>query len=275
MRRGRPSVLPMDTTPSDVGGHIRTWRQRRRLSQLELAVDSAISTRHLSFLETGRSRPSREVVLRLAESLAVPLRDRNAMLVSAGFAPVYPERRIDDAPLAAARAAMDIILRGHEPYPALAVDRAWSMIAANRAIGPLLEGVAPGLLAPPVNVMVLSLHPEGLAPRIENLAEWRRHLLERLERQIEASADPTLADLLQRLEGLPSPRVPDRTRHATQGPLIPIRLRVGSDTLSMFSTTTVFGTPVEITLSELAIESFFPADETTAEALRQMFPHPA
>ncbi len=264
----------MNTAPSYVGGHIRTWRQRRRLSQIELAVDSAISTRHLSFLETGRSRPSREVVLRLAESLAVPLRDRNTMLVSAGFAPVYAERQIDDASLAAARTAIDIMLRGHEPYPALAVDREWIMLAANRALGPLLEGVAPSLLAPPVNVMVLSLHPEGLAPRIENLAEWRRHLLERLQRQIEASADPALADLLQRLESLPSPRVPARARHALQGPLVPIRLRVGRDTLSMFSTTTVFGTPVEITLSELAIESFFPADAPTADALRRMAQRP-
>ena len=263
----------METATVEIGGYIRTWRQRRRLSQLELALDSAISTRHLSFLETGRSRPSRDVVLRLADRLDVPLRDRNVMLVSAGYAPVFPERAIDDTALGAARAAIELMLRGQEPYPALAIDRKWNMVSANRALAPFLEGVSPELLAPPLNVLMLSLHPEGLAPRIENLAEWRSHLLDRLQRQIEITADPALVDLMHRLDALPPGPRPMARRHETQsGPLIPIRLRLGDEVLAMFSTTTVFGTPLEITLSELAIESFFPADDRTAGRLRRAFP---
>ncbi len=260
----------METTTTEIGDQIRAWRQRRRLSQLALALDSEISARHLSFLETGRSRPSREVVLRIAETLEVPLRERNILLVSAGFAPVFPERGLGDEALAAARAAVDLVLRGHEPYPALALDRTWTMVAANRAVAPLLDGVSPALLAPPANVLLLSLHPDGLAPRIENLAEWRRHLLERLARQIEVSADAALIALRAKLEALPAPRDAVSRRSAGTGPLVPLRLRAGGHVLSLFSTTTVFGTPVEVTLSELAIESFFPADEATAACLRAM-----
>ena len=173
----------LSETPA-VGALLREWRERRRLSQLSLALDAGISTRHLSFVETGRARPSREMLLQLADQLDVPLRARNALLLSAGYAPAYAERTLDDPALAGARRAIDLILSGHEPFPALVVDRGWRLVAANRALGPLLAGVDSMLLTPPVNVMRLALHPEGLAPRIANLAEWRAHLLERLRAQI-------------------------------------------------------------------------------------------
>lgn len=254
-----------------VGELLRGWRLKRRLSQLELACAADISTRHLSFLETGRSRPSREMILRLAERLAIPLRSRNALLVAAGFAPVYPERRLDDPVLEPARRAIDLVLAGHEPYPALAVDRHWTLVAANRAVAPLLEGVATELVQPPVNVLRLTLHPQGLAPRIANLSEWRAHVLERLRQQIEATADPALEALHAELDALPAPdghhdEAGEEAEYA--GVVVPMRLRTPAGLLSFFSTTTVFGTPVDVTLSELAIEAFFPADRATAEALR-------
>src|SRR5499426_4537715 len=175
-----------------VGNLLRKWRERRRLSQLDLACEAEISTRHLSFLETGRSLPSREMVLRLAEQLEVPLRERNVLLIAAGYAPAFPERPLGDPALQSARKAVDLVLAGHEPYPALAIDRHWTLVAANGAVNRLLAGVAAELLAPPINVLRLSLHPDGLAPRIANLAEWRQHLLERLRRQVDVSADPVL-----------------------------------------------------------------------------------
>lgn len=259
------------TTTSTFGAHLREWRQRRRMSQLDLALDAEISARHLSFVETGRSQPSRDMVLRLAERLDVPLRDRNVMLSAAGFAPVFPERRLDDPAMQTARRAVDLVLKGHEPYPALAIDRHWTMLAANAAVAPLLAGVAPGLLAPPVNVLRLSLHPEGLSGRIVNLAQWRAHLLERVRRQIEITADAALVALLKELEGYPVPHSRDpvaRPDHADVA--VPLRLKAEDTVLSFISTTTVFGTPQDITLSELALETFFPADVTTAEILRGM-----
>ncbi|MDP2411969.1 MAG: helix-turn-helix transcriptional regulator [Pseudolabrys sp.] len=256
----------------DIGSHLREWRQRRRLSQLDLAVSAEISTRHLSFIETGRSQPSRDMVLRLAEQLEVPLRARNALLVAAGFAPVFSERPLDDPALGSARAAMQQVLRGHEPYPALAVDRHWTMLAANAAVGRLVSGVAPHLLAPPVNVLRLSLHPEGLAPRIANLAEWRTHLLVRLRRQIDVSADPVLESLMQELAALPAPKSPRPARPV--GPeaavVVPLQLHSDAGLLMLISTTTVFGTPLDITVAEIALETFFPADTSTAEKLRQL-----
>ncbi|HEX6998998.1 MAG TPA: helix-turn-helix transcriptional regulator [Gammaproteobacteria bacterium] len=252
-----------------VGALLREWRTRRRLSQLDLALDADISPRHLSFLETGRSRPSREMVLRLAERLEVPLRERNELLVAAGFAPSFPERTLDDAALAAARRAMELVLQGHEPYPALAVDRHWTLVAANAAVPPLLAGVRSELLAPPVNVLRLSLHPDGLAPRIANLREWRDHLLERLRRQVELTADARLAALLEELRGYPAGEEPPRGRADYGGVAVPFRLRTPRGELAFLSTTTVFGTPIDVTLAELAIEAFFPADERTAQALRQ------
>jgi transcriptional regulator with XRE-family HTH domain len=255
----------MQTQALPVGEQLRAWRGRRRLSQLDLALDAEISARHLSFLETGRSRPSRAMLLRLAERLAIPARDRNMLLVAAGFAPALPERRLDDPALADARRAVDLVLKAHEPFPALAVDRHWHMVAANAGVAPLLAGVAPHLLAPPVNVLRLSLHPEGVAPRIVNLAEWRAHIFHRLEAQIEASADPVLIDLLADLRGLPGGAA--RPADAYGGVAVPLVLRAGEAELSFLSTTTMFGTPIDITLAELAIETFLPADAATADYL--------
>jgi transcriptional regulator with XRE-family HTH domain len=254
------------TTPRPVGEQLREWRQRRHLSQLDLAVLADISSRHLSFLETGRSLPSRNMLLRLSDRLNVPLRERNALFIAAGYAPVYSERRIDDPSLEEARKAIELVLRGHEPYPALAVDRYWNLQAANRALAPFLKGVAPELLAPPVNVLRLSLHPDGVAPRILNLGQWRAHLLHRLRQQVEATGDPGLESLLAELSGYPAPGHEDRPDPGAV--VVPMRMQSEVGELSFLSTTTVFGTPVEVSLSELAIESFFPADAKTAKVLR-------
>lgn len=258
------------------GALIRDWRQRRRLSQLDLALEAEISQKHLSFVESGRSQPSRDMVLLLAEHLGVPLRERNALLLAAGYAPVYLERALEDPSLQAAKAAIDLVLKGHQPYPALAVDRHWTLLAANAAVAPLLAPVADAaLLRPPVNVLRLSLHPGGLAPAIANLAEWRMHLLARLRQQIRATADPVLAELLAELAGYPAPAQNGRKGHAPDPDaepaiVVPLQLRLGGTVLSLISTTTVFGTPVDITLSELALETFFPADDATGETLRRM-----
>ncbi|WP_315762113.1 MULTISPECIES: helix-turn-helix transcriptional regulator [unclassified Bradyrhizobium] len=258
--------------PVHVGEHLRQWRQRRHLSQLDLALDAEISARHLSFVETGRAAPSREMVLKLAERLDVPLRDRNVLLVAAGYAPAFPQRSLADPALTAAREAVELVLKAHEPNPALAVDRHWNLVSANRMVAPLLGGVSPQLLGPPVNVLRLAFHPEGLAPRTVNLAEWCGHLLERLHRQCEATADPELLKLYEELRTYP---IPARSGPlATDNVAIPLRLRHGADVLSFFSTTMVFGTPVDITLSELALETFFPADELTRAQLRELAASP-
>ena len=251
-----------------VGNLLRDWRLRRRLSQLDLALEANISTRHLSFLETGRARPSREMVLRLADQLAIPLRERNVLLNAAGFAPVFAERPLDDPALARARQAVELVLAAHEPFPALAVDRHWTLVAANAAIPPLLAGAAAALLAPPVNVLRLSLHPDGLAPRIANLAEWRGHLLERLRRQIELTGDPVLAALLGELAAYPAPPAGPRAARDHGGVIVPLELLTPGGRLAFFGTTTIFGTPLDVTLAELALECFFPADAATAAALR-------
>ncbi len=255
-----------------VGEMLRDWRQRRRRSQLDLALEAEVSARHLSFVETGRSSPSRDMILALAERLEVPLRDRNTLLAAGGFAPVFPERRLDDPALGAARRAMDVVLAGHEPFPAIAIDRHWTMVAANRAVAPLLQGVDPALVTPPVNVLRLSLHPGGLAPRIANLPEWRAHLLDRLRRQVEQTADGILQNLLAELRAYPKPPGPPHpgpeADKAYAGVVVPLRLRTDSAVFSFFSTTTVFGTPVDVTLSELALEAFYPADEATTAAFR-------
>ncbi|MEH2509915.1 transcriptional regulator with XRE-family HTH domain [Nitrobacteraceae bacterium AZCC 1564] len=258
--------------PAHIGEHLREWRQRRHLSQLDLASEADISARHLSFVETGRAAPSRDMVLRLAERLDVPLRERNVLLVAAGFAPAFPNRALDDPALTAARQAMETVLRAHEPYPALAIDRHWNLVAANRMVAPLLDGVAPSLLAPPLNVLRVSLHPEGIASRIVNLAEWGAHLLERLHRQCEATADPILIALHEELRGYPIPARKAPRHGASEAVLVPLQIRMGSDVLSFISTTMVFGTPVDVTLSELALETFFPADDVTAAALQAMKP---
>ncbi|MDR5856655.1 helix-turn-helix transcriptional regulator [Caballeronia sp. LZ062] len=257
-------------TPATVGTLLREWRQRRRMSQLDLACIADVSTRHLSFIESGRSVPSRDMLIRLAEQLDVPLRERNALFLAAGYAPMYRERALADPRLEAARRAVEFVLKGHEPYPALAVDRHWTMIAANAALQPLVASADASLLAPPVNVLRLSMHPQGLASVIDNWHEWRAHLLARLRRQIEVSGDVTLAALLEELEAYPAPpHARDAERGETDLVLVPLRLRTEHGVLTLFSTTTVFGTPVDITLSELAIEAFFPADDATARILHQ------
>ncbi len=260
--------------PNAFGDHLREWRQRRHLSQLDLAGDAEISARHLSFVETGRAAPSRDMVLRLAERLDVPLRERNVLLVAAGFAPAFPTRSLDDPALAAARQAVETVLKAHEPYPALAVDRHWNLVSANAMIAPFLAGVAPSLLTPPMNVMRLSFHPQGLAPLTVNLAEWCGHLLERLHRQCEATADPVLVALYDELKTYPIPARSGPRTNLADAVAVPFQIRFGEDVLSFISTTMIFGTPVDVTLSELALETFFPADEKTAEKMRTLAKSP-
>jgi transcriptional regulator with XRE-family HTH domain len=255
----------MSVVQEPVGTLLRDWRSRRRLSQLDLALEADVSTRHLSFVETGRAQPSREMILKLAERMEIPLREQNSLLLAGGFAPVYREQSLESPDLARAREAVQRILTGHEPYPAIAIDRHWNLLAFNQAIGPLLAGIAPELLQPPVNALRLSLHPDGLAPRIANLAEWRAHLLDRLDRQIAHSGDAELIALRRELEGYPSDGEAEHGR--IDELIVPLVLRTPDGELRFFSTTTVFGTPLEITLSELAIESFFPADAETARLL--------
>jgi transcriptional regulator with XRE-family HTH domain len=264
----------MMATARPIGDLLREWRQRRHLSQLDLACEAEVSTRHLSFLETGRSTPSREMVLHLAEQLAVPLRERNTLLVAAGYAPVFSQRPLTDPALESARQAVGLLLKAHEPFPALAIDLHWNMVASNRILRTMLAAVDPTFLRPPVNVLRLSLHPQGLASRIVNFVEWRAHLFHRLRQQIQTSADPALMELLKELLAYPSPPNPESTASAKQseyaGVIVPLQLRSEAGVLSFISTTTVFGTPIDITLSELALETFFPANSSTADALRQI-----
>ncbi|GAB7526336.1 helix-turn-helix transcriptional regulator [Paraburkholderia sp. 2C] len=269
------AVPPMSRT---VGDLLREWRQRRRMSQLLLASEADVSTRHLSFVESGRATPSRDMIMHLAERLEVPLRARNALLVAAGYAPLFRERPLSDPQLGAAREAVERVLKGHEPYPAIAVDRHWTIVAANGALAPLVASAAPALLAPPVNALRLSLHPDGIASSIVNWHAWRAHLLARLQRQVEVSGDATLAALHDELAGYPAPPAAQSAaqdaRPGETAPLdhiaVPLRLDTPHGMLSFFSTTTVFGTPVDVTLSELAIEAFFPADQQTADTLRAL-----
>ena len=242
------------------------------MSQLDLACDADISTKHLSFLETGRSRPSRQMVLHLAACLEVPLRDRNVMLREAGFAPVFQERSFQEPALSQVRRNVETVLAAHDPYPALAVDRHWTMLAANRAVAHLVAGAEPALLRPPVNVLRLSLHPAGLASRIVNLTQWRAHVIARLRRQIDISGDAVLMDLLEELRDYPVPRGQTSPGPEDEGGMIaiPFRLATIDGVLSFFSTTTLFGTPADITVSELAIEAFLPADPETAEVMRRV-----
>ncbi|WP_431273741.1 helix-turn-helix domain-containing protein [Variovorax ureilyticus] len=266
-------MAPHSTPPTAAdpfGMHLRHWRRHRRLSQLDLANEAQVSTRHLSYVETGRAEPSREMVLRLAERLEVPLRERNALLVAAGYAPMYRQRSLDDPALASARRAVDLVLKGHEPFPALAIDRHWNLVAHNALVPLLMADAAPGLLEPPVNVLRLSLHPDGLAPRIANLQQWRAHLLERLQQQIAATGDVALSALHDELAGYPLPNVGHDAPTAggeLANVVVPFQLVTAGGILSFISTTTIFGTPVDVTLQELAVESFFPADAETARAL--------
>ncbi len=255
-----------------LGELLRDWRQRRRLSQLDLALEAGVSARHLSFLETGRSKPSREMVLKLAEELEVPLRDRNQLLLAAGLAPAFDERPLEAPEMEPVRRAVAQLLTGHEPFPAAVVDRWWNLVAANRNVSLFLEGVAPGLLEPPANVLRVSLHPDGMAPRIANLAEWRGHLLDRLRREVSATADTRLAALLAELETYPAPAAAAPARPATGAIAVPLVLRHAGRELSFLSTVATFGTAVDVTVAELSIEAFYPADAVTAAFLHQSLP---
>ena len=252
-----------------VGELLRRWREQRRLSQLELALQAEVSTRHLSFVETGRSMPSRDMVLHLAEQLDLPLRERNHLLLAAGYAPVYSETSLDSSRMTAVRTAIRQVLTGHEPYPAVVVDQAWNLVDANNGAALLTEGVSQTLLTPPINVLRVSLHPDGLAPRIVNLGEWRAHLLGRLRRQIAVTADTELLALFDELRSYPCDQPEPEIELPGPGDfVIPLRIRRGERELSFFSTLATFGTPLDITVAELAIESFFPADNDTAALLR-------
>lgn len=262
--------MAVTTAPTPVGELVRAWRQRRNLSQLELALGAEVSARHLSFLETGRARPSREMVIRLAEELEVPLRERNGLLLAAGYAPVYDERPLDAPEMVPVRQAIDRFLRAHEPYPAVVVDRYHCLLAANDALDLLLEGVAPELLEPPANAMRVALHPRGMAPRTLNLAEWSAHLLQRLRREAQVTADPELARLYDELAAYPGVEIAPHPADVQPADIVlPLRLLDldGTSELAFFSTLSTFGTAADITLAELAIEAFYPANAHTAMRL--------
>ncbi|MFI2608777.1 helix-turn-helix domain-containing protein [Kitasatospora sp. NPDC018619] len=276
-------------TGTGVGPLLRGWRERRQLSQLQLALRADSSARHLSFVENGRSRPSRDLVLRLAEQLDVPVRERNTLLLAAGYAPHYPETPLDDPTMAALRGGLERLLAAHDPYPAVVVDGAFRVLAANRSLGLLLDGVAPHLLEPPFNAIRVTLHPDGLAPRIANLRQWRQHLLERMERQLELVRAEPLRRLYEEVRGYPEPAgepadgpLPDGLqgdglqgdglqgdgRPADGFPFaLPLRIRSEGRVLSFLSTITTFNTPVDVTVSELAMETFLPADAQTVRFL--------
>jgi transcriptional regulator with XRE-family HTH domain len=250
---------------ASIGDLLRAWRQRRSLSQLELALEADVSSRHVSFLETGRARPSREMVLRLAEHLDIPLRERNRLLLAAGYAPLYVERSLEEPEMAPVHQALDRFLRAHEPYPAVVIDRHHNLVSANDALGALIEGVAPELLEPPANALRVALHPDGMAPRVLNLPEWSAHLLHRLRREAALAADPDLKRLHDELAAYPGVCLePPREEGAVDDIVVPLRLQTASRELAFFSTISVFGSPVDITLDELMIEAFYPANAATA-----------
>ncbi|WP_214411437.1 helix-turn-helix domain-containing protein [Sphaerisporangium fuscum] len=258
-------------SPRPIGELLRQWREHRRLSQLDLAIQADISTRHLSFLETGRSNPSREMVLHLSEELDLSLRERNRLLLAAGFAPVFAETRLDAPEMTAVQGALRQILTGHDPYPAVVVDGRWNLVESNRSLALFTGLISPHLLEPPANVLRASLHPDGMAPHIVNLGEWRGHLLGRLRRQVALTADPELTALDEELRAYPCDQPEPEVELPGPGEIVvPLRLRHRGRELAFFSTIATFGTPLDITVAELAIESFFPADDITARVLQEM-----
>lgn len=258
-------------TGTAFGSLLRDWRQRRRLTQLDLGLQADVSTRHLSFLETGRSKPSRDMVLHLSEELDVPLRGRNELMMAAGFAPAYTEHALDDAELGDVQRSLRQILDGHEPFPAVLVDGSWNLVAANRAVALLTDLVDPELLAPPVNVLRVSLHPRGLAPHVVDLEEYAAHLVSRLRRQAERAATTGLRALLNELVGYCRDAGVDPAAQPRDRIVLPLRLRHPDQELTLFSTISVLGAPLDVTLEEVAIESFFPADDATTAYLRKRF----
>jgi transcriptional regulator with XRE-family HTH domain len=272
-------VVVIASAPTPIGELLRSWRRRRNLSQLELALDADVSARHVSFLETGRAQPSREMLVRLSEKLDVPLRERNGLLLAAGYAPIYQERSLDAPEMAAVRQAIDRFLRAHEPYPALVIDRHHDLLAANDALDPMLAGVAPELLEAPANTLRIALHPDGMAPRTLNLSEWSAQLLARVHREAQSTGDPRLADLYEELASYPGAAPMPPTAELYPANIVtPLRLRDvdGHGELAFFCTLSTFGTAADITLSELAIEAFYPANAHTANRLMQaVAPPPA
>ncbi|MEZ5709549.1 MAG: helix-turn-helix transcriptional regulator [Blastomonas sp.] len=252
-----------------VGSQLRQWREYRRLSQLDLALDAGISARHLSFVETGRSRPSRAVIGLLADRLDVPLRARNELLLAAGLAPEFGETPLHAPDMAQSMTLIEHLLKGHEPFPALVVDRHWHLLAANRAVAILTEQIASHLMEPPVNVLRLALHPDGLAPQIVNYSAWRSSILSRLDREIEASGDAGLIALRAELAGYAG-SANDNHGDVPDAVATPLVIDSVAGRLSFYSTITVFGTPRDVTLSEIALETFLPADEQTGRALRAL-----
>lgn len=251
-----------------MGVLLREWRQRRRLSQLDLALAAGVSSRHVSFVETGRTVPSPPMIERLAEQLNIPLRERNRLLVAAGYAPVHRHRPLHDPGLVEARAAVQRVLDGHAPYPALAVDRQWNLLLANNAVRVFLDDIHPALLAPPINMMRLGLHPQGFAPRLRNLEQVRGFLLPRLARLAAYTGDAELAALHDELAGYGA--APENTPLRRSDIALPIRIVHGDTELCFFSTVMTFGTAFDVTLEEIAIESYFPADPATAEYLHAL-----
>jgi transcriptional regulator with XRE-family HTH domain len=249
-----------------VGPLLREWREYRRLSQFELAMDAGVSARHISFVETGRSRPSAEMILQLAARLDIPLRERNQLLLAAGYAPVYGQRGLDDPDMEVIRETLDVILSAHEPRPAMIVDRHWGIVSANRPFELLTEGVAPELLEPPANVLRLALHPDGVAPRIVNFTQLRGTLLLWLRREAAATGDPALAALYDELLALPG-GMPALDEQPGDDVAIPVRIRSGDTVLSFISTITTFLRATDVTVAELSVESFYPTDAITNDAL--------
>ncbi|MFD5073350.1 helix-turn-helix domain-containing protein [Streptomyces sp. NPDC058371] len=265
-----PARLPSASFDKGIGPLLRGWREQRRVSQLELALRADSSARHISFIETGRSRPSEEMVLRLAEHLDVPVRERNALLLAAGYAPHYPETPLDDPSMAALREGMERLIQGYEPYPALVVDATYTVLAANRGIALLLEGVPERLLVPPLNAMRLTLHPAGLAPRIRNHREWRDHLLAQMDRQIALHRSDALRALYEEVAAYPVADRPDSGEPAEPVPYFALPMQIEHDgrLLSFISSISTFNTPMDVTVAELAIETFLPADPATAKYLQ-------
>lgn len=252
------------------GTLLRRWRERRRMTQMDLALAAESSTRHLSCLETGRSQPSREMVMHLAERLEIPLRDQNALLLAAGFAPAFQERSL--AELASARLAIEQIIQAHKPYPAFAVDRHWNIVLSNGALPQIYEGCSPDLLRRPVNAVRIILHPLGLGPRILNFIEWRAHVVTVLRQQVEARTDPTIQALLAEVMTFPAPAggVAPATNDGPQRYATPLQIATRFGVVSFLNTNTIFGTPTDVTLSELSLEMLFPADEHTVAIVKAM-----
>jgi transcriptional regulator with XRE-family HTH domain len=259
----------VETAP--VGSLLREWRTRRRVSQLELSSETGVSTRHLSFIETGRSRPSREMLMRLAEHLDLPLRERNSLLLAAGYAPEYAQTPLSAESMRDVRLSLQSLVNAHQPCPALAADHAWNLVLANDAALAFVDGMPDELVTEPINIIRLAMHPHGLRDRIANFEEYSAHMLIRLHRQERATGDPAIRALIRECEGYPGVGRPHGTTHAL-APVLAIRMAAGGDVLSFFTVVSTLGAPYDVTLDEIVIESFFPADADTAQAIGMQTP---